>query len=272
MKWITFIILLAAAFNTASDETRLPAPKNGGVYVIAHRGAHDQIPENTLAAYQKAIEIGADFVEVDLRTTKDNQIVSIHNGTVDNYTKDAKGPVRRFTLAELKAMDIGSRIGTEWRNERIPEFEEILSLCKGKIALYIDLKDASIERVMPILRKYDMQKNVVWYAGFGPLKIIQKECPECLLMPDPGVEALLTKTLDQWNPKVVATSWGSCSEQFFKIAHARGAKVFMDEDGKQCWEQALEWGVDGIQTNDPADLIAVLKKRAEQLEKAGGAK
>ena len=83
--WLISLALLAPP-ESPDKEALLPPPKQGGVYVIAHRGVHNDIPENTLAAYRKAIELGCDFVEVDLRTTKDGEIVSVHNGTVDART------------------------------------------------------------------------------------------------------------------------------------------------------------------------------------------
>ncbi|PXX29210.1 glycerophosphodiester phosphodiesterase family protein [Arenibacter sp. ARW7G5Y1] len=63
----------------------LPKPKNGNTYFTAHRGSHNGIPENSLAAYQKAIELGCDFVEIDIRTTKNGKLVSVHNATIDAY-------------------------------------------------------------------------------------------------------------------------------------------------------------------------------------------
>ncbi len=70
---------------SAQSKKELPPPNNGGVYVIAHRGAHEGIPENSLPAFQKAIDLGCDFVEIDTRKTKDGAIVSVHNSTVDKY-------------------------------------------------------------------------------------------------------------------------------------------------------------------------------------------
>ena len=80
-------------FGTAS----LKEPKNG-VYVIAHRGAHNGIPENSLAAYRKAIDLGCDFVEIDVRTTKDGKFVSIHNSRVDEYVTGVKAKVSDLIL------------------------------------------------------------------------------------------------------------------------------------------------------------------------------
>ena len=116
---LTCIMFCAAP----GEDLPLRAPKHGGVYVVAHRGAHEGIPENTLAAYQKAIDLGVDFVEIDVRTTKDGRFVSIHNSTVDAYGDGATGEVMDFTLAELRALDIGSRVGPEWEGAKVPTFD-----------------------------------------------------------------------------------------------------------------------------------------------------
>ena len=140
----------------------LPVPRHGGVYVVAHRGAHIGIPENTLAAYRAAIEIGVDFVEVDLRTTQDGRIVSIHNNQIDSYvTNGRRGLVSEMSLEQLKQLDIGSRISPQWSGERIPTFEEILELCKGRVGIYLDLKDASVDNLVSIVKKWDMTAGLV---------------------------------------------------------------------------------------------------------------
>ena len=133
--------------------SQLPAPKNERTYVIAHRGVHTGIPENSLPAYQKAIDLGCDFVEIDIRTTSDHQFVSVHNSTIDAYVEGITGKVKDLTLAELKALDIGAKVGEKWKKTRIPTFEEILRLCQGKIGIYLDLKEVDPEALLPVIRK-----------------------------------------------------------------------------------------------------------------------
>lgn len=262
--------ILFVAFCASAETRSLPAPKQGGVYVIAHRGSHEGIPENTVAAYRKAIELNCDFVEVDFRETKDGNIVSVHNGQVDAYTKDAKGPVKDFTLAELKSFDIGSRIGPQWKDERIPTMEEILKACEGKIGVYVDLKAAPVPVVAKALQQHGLAGRSVWYAGPNEYKTLATVCPECHPMPDTSGNQDLDKVKQAVNPDVIAPSFEAISKEYVDRCHAAGMKLFIDESGKDyhdCWKQLLEWGVDGIQTDHPAELVELLKARA-----AAGAK
>ena len=256
------IIITISRSPLSADRPAFPRlPNQGGIYVIAHRGAHTNIPENTLAAYQRAIDLGADFVEIDLRTTKDGQFVSIHNGTVDAYLTDGtKGKVRDFRLDQLRAMDIGSRVGPQWKDERVPTFDEILKLCKDKIGIYLDLKDAPVSEVAQAIRDNDMQRYVVWCIRPNQVAAVRTACPECIPMPDPISEASLPAMLRETTPQIVAPVWRDFSSTFAAKCHNAGAIVFVDEQksSEDNWRLALEWGADGIQTDAPARLIEFL--------------
>jgi len=242
----------------------LPLPRHGDVYVVAHRGAHIGIPENTLAAYEAAIEMGVDFVEVDLRTTRDGHVVSVHNEEIDSYVTDGtRGLVSQMTLEQLRQLDIGSRIGPQWSSERIPTFEEILDLCKGRVGIYLDLKDASAEKLVSLVKKWDMTGHVLWYADFGKLERVSRLCPECILMPDPGPQENVPKVVERFRPSVIAAVWRYYSPSFAEECHRAGALVIVDESGPSCWEDALAWNTDGIQSDHPAELIALLERRKQ---------
>jgi len=266
------VLLLASASLFAQVNvinSALPKPRHGGVYVIAHRGAHNGIPENSLAAYQKAIDLGCDFVEIDVRTTKDGKFVSVHNSTIDEYVSGKKGKVSDFTLAELRSMDIGSRVGPQWKGTKIPTFEEILRLCKGKIGIYLDLKAAYVPDLINIIRKYGMEKNIVWYISASDMMQIMQvvdNCPDCIPMPDAGPAKNIYAVAKKINLKVLATDMGELNQNFVDMAHAHHALVFTDEKaGTEAeWKQILSWHTDGIQTNHPAELIEYLEKHGKQ--------
>ena len=105
---------------------------------IAHRGASAYEPENTLRAFRKAIELGADMIEVDVRLSRDGHPVIMHDATVDRTT-DGTGYVRDKTLAELKGLDAG-------HGEQIPTLQEAMELVQGRCGLYIELKEREAAR------------------------------------------------------------------------------------------------------------------------------
>jgi glycerophosphoryl diester phosphodiesterase len=234
------------------------------IYVIAHRGAHNGIPENSLPAYNKAIELGCDFVEIDVRTTKDGKFVSCHNASVDEYVSGIKGKVRELSLAELRSLDIGIKTGPEWKGTKIPTFEEILELCRGKIGIYLDLKAAPVAQLTDIIKLYGMEKDIVWYIPASDLKDINElknSCPSCILMPDPGSEKNIATTLEKYKSCLLATDMEELSSDFVRIAHSKNALVIADEkEGTENeWQKIIEWKTDGIQTNSPGELINFLK-------------
>ncbi|MFA5329732.1 MAG: glycerophosphodiester phosphodiesterase family protein [Prolixibacteraceae bacterium] len=254
--------------QVANFKSPLPKPRQGGVYVIAHRGAHNGIPENSLAAYQKAINLGCDFVEIDVRTTKDGKFVSMHNSTIDEYVDGKKGKVNDFTLAELRSMDIGSRVGPQWEKTKVPTFEEILNLCKGKIGIYLDLKNAYVPDLIKIIKQYRMEKDIVWYISASDMKQIMQvvdNCPDCIPMPDAGPAKNIDTVAKKITLKVLATDMGELNQNFVETAHNHHALVFTDEKAgtETEWNQILKWKTDGIQTNHPAELIEYLEKHGK---------
>lgn len=266
-----FVLLLVLGNGYA--QSGLPKPKNGNTYVIAHRGEHNGIPENSLAAYRKAIDLGCDFVEIDVRTTKDGEFVSVHNPTVDAYVIGKTGKVADFTLSQLRAMDIGIKLGEKWRNTKIPTFEEILALCQGKIGIYLDLKEADPKALIPFIKKYSMEKAIVWYlsaSAHNKLMAIKTNCPECLIMPDPGNKRNIKKVFKGYAPKYMASDMDNISRSFVKQLHAKEVRVFVDDNGSdpkkwhQEWQKLLDLGVDGIQTDQPQALIEFILRTKNQ--------
>lgn len=109
-------------------------------WIIAHRGASGHAPENTLAAFERAVQLGAPFIETDLHLTRDARFVAIHDATLERTT-NGKGMVHDFTLAELRELDAGHWFDREFMDERIPTLEEILEFSrKHDVVFYLELK------------------------------------------------------------------------------------------------------------------------------------
>jgi glycerophosphoryl diester phosphodiesterase len=109
-------------------------------WVIAHRGASGHAPENTLAAYERAVQLGAGFIETDLHLTRDARFVAIHDATLERTT-NGRGNVHDFTLAELRQLDAVMWFDREFMGQRIPALEEVLQFGKEHdVIFYLEVK------------------------------------------------------------------------------------------------------------------------------------
>jgi glycerophosphoryl diester phosphodiesterase len=121
---------------------------------IGHRGARAYEPENTLRSFKKALELGVDAVEIDVRATRDGEIVVIHDAEVDRTT-NGKGLVNQLTLKEIK------QLRTE-KDERIPTLEETLRFLDKKVKVLIELKETGLEeKVLKAIGEKKLEDNVI---------------------------------------------------------------------------------------------------------------
>lgn len=239
---------------------------------IAHRGASVDAPENTLAAVRKAVEDGADFVEVDVRRTRDGALVVIHDETLTRTT-DARvvfphrAPWRvcDFTLAELQRLDAGGWMGGDFAGERVPTLEQLIALVdRAEIGLLLEVKDpaASVGLVSDLVNTLYGEPGYVARAVAGRRLVVQSfghramsehkakapEIPVGLLGTPPAATlGALSRWVDQVNPN-----------------HLRVDRPYVDRvrsSGMQCWvwtvdrkplmRRALRLGAQGIITNQP---------------------
>ncbi len=130
---------------------------------IAHRGASGSglAPENTLAAFEKAIELGVDAIEIDVHATADNYIVVLHDGTLDRTT-DRQGAVRMMSLSQVRQADAGAWRGAAFVGERVPMLQEVLELARNRVVVLIEIKATHItERVLHIVSSMRADDQVV---------------------------------------------------------------------------------------------------------------
>ncbi len=113
--------------------------------VIAHRGDSAHRPENSLASFAGALEVGATIVELDVQLTADGHVVVLHDPTLDRTTS-GRGEVRGLTLAQVRAVSAGypSRFGTAYAGERVPTLGEVLALVRGRARALVEIKSEAV--------------------------------------------------------------------------------------------------------------------------------
>ncbi|MDH7569578.1 MAG: glycerophosphodiester phosphodiesterase family protein, partial [Armatimonadota bacterium] len=111
--------------------------------IVAHRGASGAAPENTLAAFRRALELGVPMLELDVHRSADGTIVVLHDATVDRTT-DGSGAVAQMTLNEIRRLDAGVKKGPQFAGERIPTLAEVCALARGRAFLFVEVKAEGI--------------------------------------------------------------------------------------------------------------------------------
>ncbi|HHW48137.1 MAG TPA: glycerophosphodiester phosphodiesterase, partial [Clostridiaceae bacterium] len=146
--------------------------------VIAHRGAPKHAPENTIAAFRKALELGAEGIELDVHLSADGHLVVIHDEKVDR-TSDGKGLVKEKTLEELKALDFGSWFSKEFKGETIPTLDEVLELLKSWTGIInIEIKGGSVfypnieEKVVRKIEKLKIEEKII-ISSFNHYSLVE---------------------------------------------------------------------------------------------------
>ncbi len=267
---VAFLIapLLMAHASAGPPSTFAPLPRLKHVIaVIAHRAGRGIAPENTLAAIRSAITLGVDYVELDVRATKDGRLVIMHDGRVDRTT-NGSGAVKDLTLAKIRALDAGSKFDAKYAGEKVPTFEEALKVCKGKVNVYVDHKEAPSEQVFRAIKRFGMEKEVVVYngpEGLNEWKRIAPHIPVMPTLPDEyrrrGGIADFERTLAAEVLDGSLTEW---TRELVDQCHAMGVKVYVDNlgvnDNPPGFRKAIEMGVDGIQTDYPDQLLAYMRE------------
>ncbi|MHA1235327.1 MAG: glycerophosphodiester phosphodiesterase [Promethearchaeota archaeon] len=226
--------------------------KNVEILVIGHKGASAIAPENTLKAFQKAIELRADYVEFDAHLTKDGEIVIRH----DNDTYSLTGThslIRDNTLEQIKKLDAGE-------GEHIPTLQELIAIAKGKIGLQLEIKSTGLlVRMVQILRKENLiQNSIVSCFMFGELVKLKKIEPKIkigFLLPAELVRSQSIKRkiikCEKEGFYAIHPHFSTVNKEIVDFAHANGLKINVwTVNDRNSMNNLIQLGVDGIITDD----------------------
>ena len=232
--------------------------------IVAHRGASGYAPENTIAAFDLAVKMKADYIEIDVQRTKDGKLILIHDTTVDRTT-DGTGKVGDFTYEEIRRLDAGSWMSEEFRGEKVPTFEEVLKRYKGRTGILIELKSPELypgieKEVANLLKAYHLdkprnEKVIVQSFNFDSMKRADQLLPRMPIgvlinqAADTTDEAIeqFSSYADYYNP-----SYRLVTEELVTKAHEEGMKIqSWTARSRETVQFLLEMRVDGIITDYP---------------------
>ncbi|MHB1318656.1 MAG: glycerophosphodiester phosphodiesterase [Anaerolineae bacterium] len=230
---------------------------------IAHRGASSYAPENTFAAYDLALEMGARHIELDVHLTLDGEVVVIHDDLLDRTT-DGSGPVAARSLAELKQLDAGYKFGPAYAGARIPTLSEVLVRYGQRVHLHVEIKGTTpglVQATVALVRQHGLARSVTitsfHRSALEETRRIAPELPTGWLVGAVS-EAVLADTLRLGLTQLCPRA-DLVTPALVQDLHARGLVVrAWGVSDEALMRAAVDAGVDGMTVNFPDVLLAYL--------------
>lgn len=260
------------AFFTAALACPYIQAGNGGPVVIGHRGMYLNAPENTLAGFRSCIDRGIG-IETDVRTTKDGELILIHDETYGRTTDGPDVPVRQLSLSEVRKLDAGSWFGQEFKGQRVPALEEALKLVsknrKVKVPVAVNIKDVDEKgeiKLVSLLKKYDLFDQAFCFDQ-------TRECSQRLKALDKRIKIAqnvekekLDQVLEE-NFIDVFLIWFVPSEAEVKKLHDAGKIIVLNlggprknGDNPSAFKEFLQSGADAILIDHPVEFYDYIKR------------
>ncbi len=239
---------------------------NAQTKIIAHRGFCSIAPENTLIAFQKAIECKADYFELDVHKTKDDSIVVIHDSSVDRTSiNDVKGKIAEMNYSDLATLTVGypMNFGDKHENEKIPTLRKALELAKGKIKVCIEIKVYGAEKeILKIVNELGVKDDVIIFSFYYPVlaKIRQLDKNIHILFLINKADKMTIYYAKIIESNAIGVGYGTTvTEEYLNFAHKNGIEVWKwainEEDEMQ---QLIDLGLDGLITDFPDKALKKL--------------
>ena len=250
-----------------------PLNNGDGFWVIAHRGVSGSYPENTLSAFQAAIDIRAEMVELDVSISEDGIPVVVHDRTVDRTT-DFEGDVQSFSVEELKRMEVGAWFSEEFRGEEFPTLRESLELMKGQIAVNIEIKTEAVsdeiqggvvDKALQIVKDLDMISSVIFssfdYRVMEQLNVLDSKIAKALLYEaSQSAELLPSELVQKYKIDIFNCSYKQLSEEWINDLQKHEIPYFVyTVNEPELMRELIEKDVSGIFTDFPQELIGIVE-------------
>lgn len=295
MKRYIILGILFTVIGVLNAQDRIALLRNNllhddthSVLVVSHRADWRNAPENSLQAIKNCMAMGVDMVEIDLKKTKDGQLILLHDKTIDRTTT-GKGKPEDYTLAELRQFRLRNGAGHK-TDHVIPTFEEVMTLCKGKILVNVDKGYDYFKDAYAILEKTGTVQQCIMKAGL-PYEQVRMENGEVLekmiFMPvinlhKDGAETIIDGYMKNLKPvayELVFDNDGEEVQRLIKKVRDSGAKIFINSlwaelcgghyddraveqnEPDESWGWIIGQGVKLIQTDRPQQLLKYLRER-----------
>lgn len=229
-------------------------PSSEDIEVVVHRGANFLAPENTLPSARAALKYGAEWIELDVRKSKDGVLYNLHDETLDRTT-DGHGPIHLVTSSEIERLDAGSWFGPAFRGLKVPRIETMLDSLKGKANVFFDVKKGTpVADLVKLVRAKGFEKNsFFWFADAKMVPEFVKLAPEMKIK----VNASDIEGIKKWQavcrPSYVEIEPENITKNLVNYCHKNGILVMaaIQNGNEEAYKKAIQAQPDLVNIDQP---------------------
>lgn len=275
---ILFAALSVAVFSTAAAQETARfkeineaflSPGSKIIMIASHRGAHNDFPENSMASFKRGIELGIDVIELDVRHTKDDSLVVMHDASVDRTT-NGTGKVADLTFEEIRKLRL--KFNGQLTEEQVPTLEEALNLAKGKILVDLDIKTSRVPQIISVVERTQTAGTTMFFLGRGIYaKMVKEKNPAFRTLVRTHQAADIDSLFALTKTEAVHIDPSHNTMEVISKIKKNGGRVWINSLGEidkraaagdlEAYGELLKNGANMVQTDYPALLMKYLKSK-----------
>ncbi len=231
------------------------------IEVVSHRGANGLAPENTLAAAQLSVDLGVDYIEVDVWTSRDNEFYVMHDATVDRTT-DGTGHLLSLSSHEIDKLDAGSWFAPHFAGARVPRLADFLDWAQGRTKIFFDIKFAHPQHLIDLIHQKgmaDADKCFLWSGSKQWMHLCHEMAPELALKVNVRSVDDVKKAYTDLGAAIVEVNPAHLSQELFAACRQRNIRVMANPSANDeaAYRHLLGRGIDMVNIDRP-DLFLQL--------------
>jgi hypothetical protein len=231
------------------------------IEIVCHKGANEYAPENTYAAAQRCVDWGVDYVEVDVRTSRDGVFYLLHDETLARTT-NGQGPIAGLTAAEIDRLDAGSWFHPRFADQRVPRLDQFLRWIKGKAKVFLDVKAADPQQLIDLIDDVGMADAVFFWSGSNLwAQELRALAPHLALKINVQTVEEVVRAHELYQANIVEVDLAHMSQAVQTACRTHAIKVMIYHQQKDiaAFRSVLDWGADLINLNHADVFLEVLR-------------